>query len=532
MGRNQHPTTGERGRRATATGATIVVLCALSGCTFLIDSKASQCSADSDCESFGGHPFCREGVCVKSGLGPDGCFFGTPMVQTDYLNACTTSTFVAYDNCNKLKLGCPGGTAMMPMPGGAVQGTSGSSVIPPDPTNLCTDGAPTVGSKPAMVWLFGSSDFGPELRAVQRALDASPQQYRAVFQNATSCAGVTAIFSGPTRMKDPNPGAGGWPYYFDKMGNQVNCRVDPAGMPGTTPNANIDIGISNLFGPTCNASFVPGSTTGVRDYTGPVVPFVLAVKGQSQEQSISTEAARLVFGNGGIAPMTSGMKDAAPWTDYKNFYIRNANAGSTVLTALLIDVPRTMFWGIDRVSTENLRDGLLAAMDTPSSGAIGILSIDFYDKNRGNLKALYLQSKGQKVGFLPDSGPTTFDKINVRDGHYPLWGYAHMFTQVDAVASSPSPQAQAFILNLSVPTIQQSLLDDLIAASLTPQCAMKVERTSEIGDFSPRTAAACGCYFEFKTKNKTDCQACTSSEDCPGKGPCNYGFCEGTAQTH
>src|ERR1043165_7119874 len=83
----------------------------------------------------------------------------------------------------------------------------------------------------------------------------------------------------------------------------------------------------------------------------------------------------------------------------------------------------------------------------------------------------------------PAAPPTRKDKTTVPDGHYPLWGYAHTFTQLDAL-NSPSAAAKAFILNLSVQAIDQHLLDDLIDASLTPQCAMKVERTSEIGDFA------------------------------------------------
>ena len=208
--------------------ASALLLAALASCNYLVDSNARQCTQDSDCEHFGSHPTCSsDGVCMDSGLGPPGCVFNAPMSQTDYLNACTTSKYVAYDNCAKLKLGCPGSTATMPMPAGAVQGTSGASSIPPDPSNLCTDGAPMVGTAPAMVWLFGSSDFGPELRAVQRALNASPQPYRAVFQNGTSCDGVTSVFAGPTRIKDGTAGKGGWPYYFDVNGNRVcgRCRA-------------------------------------------------------------------------------------------------------------------------------------------------------------------------------------------------------------------------------------------------------------------------------------------------------------------
>ena len=75
--------------------------------------------------------------------------------------------------------------------------------------------------------------------------------------------------------------------------------------------------------------------------------------------------------------------------------------------------------------------------------------------------------------------------------------------------------------------LEKQLLDDIIAASLVPQCAMKVARRSEIGDYSPQRGAQCGCYFDFKTRGKTSCQACDTSEDCSDAAPaCNYGYCE------
>ena len=49
-----------------------------------------------------------------------------------------------------------------------------------------------------------------------------------------------------------------------------------------------------------------------------------------------------------------------------------------------------------------------------------------------------------------------------------------------------------------------------------------------MGDFAARPGLKCGCYFDFKTKQKTDCTMCKSSEDCPGQSPCNYGYCEVT----
>jgi hypothetical protein len=491
-----------------------VLLGASTGCSLVLDKQSEQCETNADCDHFGGHPFCSNGYCVESGLGPENCVLGDPKSQTDYLNACSTSKCVAFSNCDRIGL-CTDTQKLPP----TVDPTNGT--IPPlitsipKPTVMCTDGAPNGGQN--MIYLFGSSDFGPLLRAAQPSLSALPTPYRAVFQNATSCAGVTAVFDpDPAKhiMKDPAVGASNYAFYFDDSGTQVNCLLNPAGN-------TVDIGISDLYSQTCDASFVPG--TAVAEYTGPVVPFVLSVRQTSPEQAISAEAAHLVFGNHGMVPTGIGMKNASPWTDSNNYFIRNSGAGSTVLTALLIDVPKTKFWGIDRLTTDNLRDGLLTTPSPDSS--LGILSIDYNDKNRGNLKALYLQSKGQLCGYQPDSQPTTYDKANVRDGHYPLWGYVHMFTPIVA-GGVPSAAANAMVLLFNVQKLQQRLVDDIIAASLTPQCAMKVERSAEIGDYKARKGVQCGCYFDAKTKGKTDCPVCASAEDCPNHSACNYGYCE------
>jgi hypothetical protein len=506
----------------TMMGSTVnrMMIAALLGgsasCTLVLDRDTAQCEVDAECSHFGGHPVCQGGVCVDLGLGPVDCIAGTPQSQSDYINACSTSKCVPYSNCDRL--GLCGTSIQLPSTEDPINAAIPALVNPvPKPTVLCDAGAPN------MIYLLGSSDFQPLLRAVQPSLSANMPPYRAVFQSASSCAGVSAIFDPARRvMKDPVvDDNGGWAYYFDENGNQVNCLLDPPGTPNPQGKL-IDVGISDLYAQTCNSQFVPGLTVG--EYTGPVVPFVLSVPATSSEESISAEALHMVFGLGGRAPSGSGMKDASPWTDPNSYFIRNSGGASTVLTGLIADVPRTKFWGVDRLTTENLRDSLLAATSTNSS--IGILSIDYNDKNRDNLKALYLQSKGQICGYQPDSSPTVYDKANVRDGHYLMWGYVHFFTQLVA-GGVPSAAAGALVLRFRVPRIEQRLLDEIIAASLTPQCAMKVARTSEIGNFSPQTGFQCGCYFDFKTRGKTTCSECATSEDCPSTHPaCNYGFCE------
>jgi hypothetical protein len=260
----------------------------------------------------------------------------------------------------------------------------------------------------------------------------------------------------------------------------------------------------------------------VNDYTGPVVPFALSVPSSSTETSISAEAAHMVFGRGGKADDET--HDAMPWVDPTYYFIRSASAGSTVLTALLIGVPKTKFWGVDRLSTDNLRDSMLAS--TASNQSIGILSMDYADKNRGNLRSLYLQASGQRCGYLPDSTKNAFDKANVRDGHYPLWGYVHFFTPVGP-GGVPSDAAKAMVTRFSVARLDQQLLDNIIGASLVPQCAMKVTRIGEVSDFAPQSGLSCGCYFDQKTTGTTTCTACQTSSDCPKeRSACNYGYCE------
>ncbi|MDB4964948.1 MAG: hypothetical protein JWN44_637 [Myxococcales bacterium] len=487
-------------------------LVAAAGCSLILDKGSSQCQTDDDCTRFGGHPVCQGGVCVVSGLGPEGCVATSPQSQSDYLNACTTAANVPFDNCARLGL-C--GPQTMPA---TIDPTN--ATIPPlvNPVTVPTQNCSDAGTN--RIYMFGTSDFAPLLRAAQPLLSAGTPKYRAIYQNATSCAGVISVFDSAKRLMT-NPATGAAPnyaFYFDDQGQQVGCLLD------TTGNT-IDIGVSNLYSTTCNtatATYVSGTT--VSDYTGPVVPFVLSVPSASTQVSISSEAAHIVFGNGGKMAGAGGLKDATPWTDPTYYFIRNGSSGSTVLTSYVIDVPKTKFWGVDRLSTDNLRDSMLAS--TAAEQSIGILSIDYADKNRGNLRSLYLQSKAQSSGYLPDSNKNAFDKMNVRDGHYPLWGYVHFFTPVGP-GGVPSDAAKAMVTRFSVAHLDQTLVDNIIGASLVPQCAMKVVRAGEEADFTAQNGLRCGCYFDFKTTGKSSCQTCQSSSDCPSdRNACNYGYCE------
>ncbi|MGH7294073.1 MAG: hypothetical protein ACRELB_04025, partial [Polyangiaceae bacterium] len=261
------------------------------------------------------------------------------------------------------------------------------------------------------------------------------------------------------------------------------------------------------------------------EYLGPIQAMAIVVPGKSQETAITAEAARAVFGMGGGG--------VAPWTDPTLYFVRNANTGTQQEIGHAIDVPASAFWGIDRGTAANV-DALMKVVTDPATAeqAIGIISVDYYDSDRDNLRALAFAAPGQTCAYLPDSTQFKKDKRNVRDGHYPIWGPLHFFAAVSGGVPA-SAGAQAFVSVVSVPNIPQALLDAFIGASLVPSCAMSVQRSSELGPLSAYSATfQCGCYFEASPDvngaASAGCTPCATANDCndPARPACNLGYCE------
>jgi hypothetical protein len=169
---------------------------------------------------------------------------------------------------------------------------------------------------------------------------------------------------------------------------------------------------------------------------------------------------------------------------------------------------------------------MLTIDPTVTENSIGVLASDFADKNRSNLRELAFQQHGQKYAYLADSSPTEFDKANVRDGHYPMWGAIHFVAPT--VNGNPSQIAGAFINKFNKTKLDENLAAATIGAGFVPACAMKVTHTTEVGPLTAfKPAFTCSCFFEKETRGTTSCQACTSSSGCSAAAPnCNYGYCE------
>jgi hypothetical protein len=315
-------------------------------------------------------------------------------------------------------------------------------------------------------------------------------------------------------LKDPSSPTGKYAMYFGADGTSTPCLLGASG-------AQVDVGESDIFSTTCNGYGAPAGNIG--EYLGPIQAMMFVVPGKSSQTAITAEAARAVFGTGGSNVM--------PWSNPALFFVRNANTGTQQMIGHAISVPADQFWGVDRGTAANV-DSLLRVISdaTLAQEAIGIISADYYDSDRDNLKALAFRATGQDCAYLPDSTPFKKDKQNVRDGHYPIWGPVHFFTQVQNGVPMTAG-AQAFVSVVSVPNVSKQLLDAFIGSSLVPACAMTVQRTVELGPLSSYTPPfVCGCYFEASIVGEVPpgCAQCGTANDCtdPKRPACNLGFCE------
>lgn len=389
------------------------------------------------------------------------------------------------------------------------------------PTVNCVDAA---AGRSKVVYVTGSTALKPFFSVLAPILAKDSPAYTIVYLGAGSCAGVASVMDpAPSKrqLKDPpDTPTASYAAFFKSDGSSQDCWLD--NNDGNGPKAGsdypvADIGASDVYAASCNYSPLVGET--VQDYQGPIQPMTFVVPAASTQRSISAEAAYLAFGTGGGA--------AAPWIDPKFFFVRNSGSGTQQMIARAINVPATQWWGKDQGGSSQVATGLRVIVDTPTAEkSIGIVSVDVADAERANLHILAFKGQGQSCGYYPDSTVNSRDKKNVRDGHYPIWGPAHLYAQIKG--AGPSEAAAALVGRFATPRLEQSVLDAVISRGLVPQCAMHVVRNAEMGQlasFAP--TFECGCYFDQKSDGKTSCKPCAGAGECSPETPaCNFGFCE------
>jgi ABC-type phosphate transport system substrate-binding protein len=486
-----------------------VIAAPLLACTALINHDADQCSTDGDCAQFGNHPVCQSGVCVSSGLGPVGCFLGDASTVDQFLNQCSTSQCLVSDPCALNGICDDDAQAPIVAPDAAAASTTTTSDAAPPP--FCSQVAANV------VFTAGSTALQPFLAVVATLPPIGTTSYTIVYANTGSCTGVAS-------QLDTNPAkhlVSGAAVYFDTSGTSHPCLLDPGG-------SAIDVGISDVFASSCSEP-EPIAGGAVAEYRGPIQAMTMVVPQASSQNTITAAQAHLVFGTGG-GGVPEPDASTFPWTDPTLYFVRNSGSGTQQMLSRAFNVPATQWWGVDRGGSGAVATGLQAVDPAKADQAIGILSTDVVDPLRGKLKYLAFQESGQSCGYYPDSSSATKDKLSIRDGHYPVWGPVHMFTQV--TASLPNAAAQSIVARFGQTALDQTLLNKIIDVGLVPQCAMTVARDSELGPIHEQAPDfECGCYMDSRVIGATapGCVSCNSGADCsgvPGKPQCNYGYCE------
>lgn len=310
---------------------------------------------------------------------------------------------------------------------------------------------------------------------------------------------------------------------WDPTQPEATCTGDPNGSP-------IDLGISALFVQSCGLGGPPAGSN-LALVQGPVQAYTFIVPTASDQDAIWAQEAYYAFGFGDANLLM-------PWDDQNLMFIRPPSKSTLVALADSIGVPPNRWRGVP----ENLSTDVLSAVTASPNPepTIGILGAEVYDAYRGmGIKTLAYRAYGQWHAYYADSSSTSFDKKNVRDGHYTLWSPTVYITPVDATGAPVNP-AVAYLEDLVLGVTDATPpeggapidgLSDVVQVGLVPQCAMQVTRSVDGGPLSLYSSPEpCGCFFESKVPGAAagtpgGCTACSSDAACNG-GKCRHGFCE------
>lgn len=336
-----------------------------------------------------------------------------------------------------------------------------------------------------------------------------------IWQTTTSCRAVEAV------ARDSTPGvcapgacltgkAKVWPL------DRTPVKTCDLAATGT----HIDLALSDVFPSSCPA-FAVTPATGIVDVLGPVSPYALVMNPAATEGAMQAEEAHFVFGAGQAA----GVK---PWlNDNAVYWLGDRDAGALLLSARS-KLPIGRFRTGKVVATP---DDVFAGLQTDAAAALGILPTVLTDPRRSEVRVLGFQAIGQHGAFFPDRKSTTFEKQNVRDGHYALWGYLHMIMRADpGDPKRPQSASAARVADILTGRVQVAMQDTLpmqVTQGFVPQCAMRVGRTSDSAALTPMAPTeSCHCWFEKNVKNGLlSCGECKDGVTC-AIGKCRRNLCE------
>jgi hypothetical protein len=353
----------------------------------------------------------------------------------------------------------------------------------------------------------------PLIKALGRELRDEARPISLIYVTSGSCTNVEAIYSGVPITANPK--------YVPSSEEDAGWKAaDPA--PSCTIAAEghaVDVANSALFVSACNPDDPPD---GVALFQGPVQGYGFVVPEASKQVAITAEEAYFVFGFGSAGKVT-------PWDDEAFMFIRPTTKSTLLTLAAAIRVPGSKWRGVQLDKSSEVLSSVSASAQPEKT--IGILGVEIYDHNRDAVNVLAYRAYDQARAYYPDSTRTSFDKRNVRDGHYTPWSPTVWLTHVGG-DGEPEDADAAYVIDLitgkpAAPAPSFEPLDLVIGVGLVPDCAMQVTRSHEGGDLSLyQPDEPCGCYYESKVGAPSDaCVACDDDDACK-TGACRHGFCE------
>ena len=422
-----------------------------------------------------------------------------------------------------LLAGCGGDPSVATKDGGA--GGAGGGVAAADAGGEVSGdatGGPDAPSLPACasltnpLYIMSGDTQVPILKTLGKALRQDSSPVTLVWQATGSCTIIDVVYNGTTLKQNlsyiPDD-----PTWDAASGTVPTCTPNAAG-------AAVGVGIPIVFPASCTTTPAPVT---VKAFKGPIQSFVFVVPKTSTAQALSAEEAYMVFGFGAAGQV-------GPWIDETFYFVRPATKGTQVSLGALIGVPAAKWKG--RPIDQSTSVAAMVAASTTPDKTIGILGTEIYDgaTNRAALRALSFEASGQDGGYFPDSTVATFNKRNVRDGHYAGWSHVFYLTTVDGGGAVTDARAGRLIdiLTGAPGAAAPAGIDPLALVAgkgLVPLCAMNVQRGVEGGPLSSnQPAEPCGCFYESAVGTAPpSCTPCSTSAACGGADQqCRHGFCE------
>jgi len=310
----------------------------------------------------------------------------------------------------------------------------------------------------------------------------------------------------PTATEDP---------LWTPLSVTPTCEADDGGNP-------IGLGIGATFLSSCT-NLPATRPADLAEIKGPVQSYGFIVPASSSQIALTAQEGYFAYG------FAQGTGMATPWLDQALRFSRGPTASTALTCAAAIGLKGSQLKGTvpaGNTSTEVLN--FVATSGSPDV-TIGVMGTEVYDGARNLVKLLAFRGFGQKYAYFPDSSNSSFDKKNVRDGHYLPWAPTPYITHVDGTGKAVDVNVQRIIDLVLGARVDADVngLDQVIGAGLVPDCAMGVSRAFDGGDFSLYAPAeSCTCYFESKVpQGSTKCTTCTTDTSC-GTGKCHRGYCE------